>query len=97
MLVAACIIFGSLSAGITSVAIMTAGMQFASLYSQAGTDMTAVQSTRDIGELVSSMMLVGLTAAIGYSGGFMLGAVIAFVALLVTFSHYQYMRRIEIL
>lgn len=95
-LVAACIIFGSLSAGITSVAIMTAGMQFASLYSQAGTDMTAVQSTRDIGELVSSMMLVGLTAAIGYSGGFMLGAAIAFVALFVTFSHYRYMRRIEV-
>lgn len=50
--------------------------------------MTAVQSTRDIGELVSSMMLVGF-ATIGYSGGFMLGAAIAFVALLVTFSHAQ--------
>ncbi|EII3561084.1 RhtX/FptX family siderophore transporter, partial [Escherichia coli] len=60
-----CITFGSLSAGITSVAIMTAGMQFASRYQQAGTDMTAVQSTRDIGELASSMMLVGLTAAVG--------------------------------
>ncbi|EHL7214094.1 RhtX/FptX family siderophore transporter, partial [Escherichia coli] len=82
-----CITFGSLSAGITSVAIMTAGMQFASRYQQAGTDMTAVQSTRDIGELASSMMLVGLTAAVGYSGGFILGALIAFVALLVTFSH----------
>ncbi|MEX9754535.1 RhtX/FptX family siderophore transporter [Providencia vermicola] len=94
-LVATCIVLGSLSAGITSVAIMTAGMQFASRYHQAGTDMTAVQSTRDIGELASSMMLVGLTAAIGYSGGFMLGAGIAFVALLVTFSHYRYMQRLE--
>ncbi|MEX9906675.1 RhtX/FptX family siderophore transporter [Providencia rettgeri] len=94
-LVALCITFGSLSAGITSVAIMTAGMQFASRYQQAGTDMTAVQSTRDIGELVSSMMLVGLTAAVGYSGGFILGALIAFVALLVTFSHYRYVKRLE--
>ena len=94
-LVAACITFGSLSAGITSVAIMTAGMQFASLDQQAGTDMTAVQSTRDIGELASSMMLVGLTAAVGYSGGFILGASIAFVALLVTFSHYRYMQRLQ--
>lgn len=92
--VAACITFGSLSAGITSVAIMTAGMQFASRYAQAVTDMTMVQSTRDIGELASSMMLVGLTAAVGYSGGFILGAVIAFVALLVTFSHYCYMQRL---
>ncbi|EFM5987412.1 MFS transporter [Escherichia coli] len=90
-----CITFGSLSAGITSVAIMTAGMQFASRYQQAGTDMTAVQSTRDIGELASSMMLVGLTAAVGYSGGFILGALIAFVALLVTFSHYRYMQRLK--
>ncbi|MBN6365943.1 RhtX/FptX family siderophore transporter [Providencia rettgeri] len=94
-LVALCITFGSLSAGITSVAIMTAGMQFASRYQQAGTDMTAVQSTRDIGELVSSMMLVGLTAAVGYSGGFILGALIAFIALLVTFSHYRYVKRLE--
>ncbi|HGN1741527.1 TPA: RhtX/FptX family siderophore transporter [Providencia stuartii] len=94
-LVATCITLGSLSSGVTSVAIMTAGMQFASRYTQAGTDMTAVQSTRDIGELASSMMLVGLTAAVGYSGGFMLGAGIAFVALLVTFSHYRYMKKIE--
>lgn len=94
-LVALCITFGSLSAGITSVAIMTAGMQFASRYQQAGTDMTAVQSTRDIGELASSMMLVGLTAMVGYSGGFMLGASIAFVALLVTLSHYRYVQRLE--
>ncbi|MBG5929017.1 RhtX/FptX family siderophore transporter [Providencia rettgeri] len=94
-LVALCITFGSLSAGITSVAIMTAGMQFASRYQQAGTDMTAVQSMRDIGELVSSMMLVGLTAAVGYSGGFILGALIAFIALLVTFSHYRYVKRLE--
>ena len=95
-LVATCITFGSLSAGITSVAIMTAGMQFASRYAQAGTDMTMVQSTRDIGELASSMMLVGLTAAVGYSGGFILGAAIAFVALLVTFSHYRYIQRLQV-
>ncbi|EPL6455344.1 RhtX/FptX family siderophore transporter [Providencia sp. R33] len=94
-MVALCITFGSLSAGVTSVAIMTAGMQFASQYHQAGTDMTAVQSTRDIGELVSSMMLVGLTAAVGYSGGFILGASIALVALFVTFSHYRYVQRLE--
>lgn len=58
--------------------------------------MTIAQSPRDIGELASSMMLVGLTAAMDYSGGFILGAVVAFVALLVTFSHYRYMQRLQI-
>ncbi len=96
IMVAVCITFGSLSAGITSVAIMTAGMQFAAKHTQAGTDMTAVQSTRDIGELASSMMLVGLTSVAGYSGGFILGAIIAFCALIMTFSHYRYMKQLSL-
>ncbi len=75
---------------------MTAGMQFAAKHTQAGTDMTAVQSTRDIGELASSMMLVGLTSVAGYSGGFILGAIIAFCALIMTFSHYRYMKQLSL-
>lgn len=89
-MVAVCILFGSLSSGITSVAIMTAGMRFASQAKQAGTDMTAVQSMRDIGEMACAMMLVSLTALIGYTGGFGLAAVIALVALLVTVANVRY-------
>lgn len=74
---------GALSTGFTSVAIMTAGMHFASQGTQAGTDVTAVQSTRDLGELLASSMLVTLTANLGYAGSFSVGGVIAIVALLL--------------
>lgn len=50
-MVAVCIGLGSLASGITSVAIMTAGMCFAATDNQAGTDMTVVQSMRDIGKM----------------------------------------------
>ena len=96
IMVAVCILFGSLSSGITSVAIMTAGMRFASQAKQAGTDMTAVQSMRDIGEMACAMMLVSLTAAIGYTGGFVLAAVIALAALLFTVANVRYQRRVQL-
>lgn len=95
-IVAVCIVLGSLSSGITSVAIMTAGMHFASTDNQAGTDMTAVQSMRDIGEMACAMMLVSLTSVIGYSGGFGLAAVIALGALLVTIANVRYQEKCKV-
>lgn len=80
---------GSFATGATSVAIMTASMAFAGNSDQAGTDMTAVQSTRDLGEMLASSMLLALTAHAGYSSGFLAGAVMALVALLVAFSMTQ--------
>lgn len=95
-IVAVCIVLGSLSSGITSVAIMTAGMRFASTDNQAGTDMTAVQSMRDIGEMACAMMLVSLTATIGYRGGFGLAAIIAVCALIVTLVNVKYQEKVSI-
>lgn len=74
---------GSFATGATSVAIMTAAMAFAGQGDQAGTDMTAVQSTRDLGEMLSSSLVLGLTAQVGYSGGFVAGVGMAALALLV--------------
>ncbi|WP_147458583.1 hypothetical protein [Pseudomonas aeruginosa] len=67
-------------------------MRFASTDNQAGTDMTAVQSMRDIGEMACSMMLVSLTAVIGYSGGFGSAAIVALCALLVTIINTRYQK-----
>ncbi|WP_353980196.1 RhtX/FptX family siderophore transporter [Salinicola endophyticus] len=82
-LVWTCVIIGSLSSGITSVAILTAAMRVAGQGSQAGTDVTAVQSTRDLGEMLASSFLVTLTAQIGYAGGFISGGALALLALVV--------------
>ncbi len=76
----ACTLLGSLATGITSVAIMTAGMSFAGHGDQAGTDVTAVQSTRDLGEMMASSMMLTLTANLGYGGGFLAGAILAAVS-----------------
>jgi len=78
-------LLGSLATGITSVAIMTAGMRFAKQSNQAGTDVTAVQSTRDLGELLASSLLVTLTAHIGYAGSFLAVSVLAIIAFLVAY------------
>lgn len=82
-LVWACIVLGSLSTGITSVAILTEAMRVASQGNQAGTDITAVQSTRDLGELLASSSLLALTAQVGYSGAFLGGCLLAALALSV--------------
>ncbi|SUC29978.1 siderophore transporter, RhtX/FptX family [Providencia rettgeri] len=74
---------------------MTAGMQFASRYQQAGTDMTAVQSTRDIGELASFNDACRFNRSGRLFRWVYIRALIAFIALLVTFSHYRYMQRLE--
>jgi len=76
-------LLGSLSTGITSVAIMTAGMRFAKQGNQAGTDVTAVQSTRDLGEIVASSLLITSTALVGYAGSFLAGGGIAIIALCI--------------
>ncbi|POW96061.1 MFS transporter [Serratia marcescens] len=88
--VIAAVMGGALASGVTSVAIMTAGMQFAAQGDQAGTDMTMVQSSRDIGEMVSNMLMVGMTASLGYRFSFALAAALA--VLLLGISMYNYRR-----
>ncbi|MBP6345983.1 RhtX/FptX family siderophore transporter [Neisseriaceae bacterium CLB008] len=68
-------------AGSASVALMTRAMQFAQQGQQAGTDMTAVQSTRDLGEITMSSSLMALAASFGYGGSFMVGIVCALIAI----------------
>lgn len=77
---------GSFGAGAASVALMTLAMRFAARGTQAGTDMTAVQSARDLGEILTSSLITALAARLGYAAGFgggLLAAVatLAFVAL----------------
>lgn len=70
-------------AGAASVAMMTMAMAFASRSGQAGTDMTAVQSTRDLGEVATSSTLTSIAAHLGYAGGFAAGLSSAVGALAV--------------
>ena len=74
---------GSAGAGALSVALMTAAMRFASRRQQAGTDMTAVQSTRDLGEIATSSSLISLAAMLGFEGSFAVAALLACLALAV--------------
>lgn len=62
---------------------MTAGMCFAGDSDQASTDVTAVKSTRDLGELIASSMMLTLTAKVGYTGGFFTGAAPAAFAAMI--------------
>ena len=48
---------------------MTLAMRFARRGGQAGTDMTAVQSARDLGEILTSSLITVLAAQLGYAGG----------------------------
>ena len=75
---------GSFGAGAASVALMTLAMRFARQGRQSGTDMTAVQSARDLGEILTSSMMTGLAAQVGYGGGFASGVAVAAVTLLFT-------------
>ncbi|WP_175174648.1 RhtX/FptX family siderophore transporter [Achromobacter pestifer] len=75
---------GSFGAGAASVALMTLAMRFARQGRQSGTDMTVVQSARDLGEILTSSMMTGLAAHIGYAGGFASGLTVAVVTLLFT-------------
>lgn len=75
---------GSFGAGAASVALMTLAMRFARQGRQSGTDMTAVQSARDLGEILTSSMMTGLAAHIGYAGGFASGVAVAAATLIFT-------------
>lgn len=70
-------LLGCFGAGGTSVAMMTMAMTFAGRGGQAGTDMTAIQSTRDLGEISTSSSLTAIASQMGYMGSFMAGAAIA--------------------
>ncbi|OWT66274.1 RhtX/FptX family siderophore transporter [Candidimonas nitroreducens] len=74
---------GCFGAGATSVAVMTMAMAFARRGAQAGTDITAVQSTRDLGEVATSSTVTGIAAHLGYAGGFATGLASAIAALAV--------------
>ncbi|MBP6706766.1 MAG: RhtX/FptX family siderophore transporter [Achromobacter sp.] len=73
---------GSFGAGAASVALMTLAMRFARRGEQAGTDMTAVQSSRDLGEILTSSLITVLAAQLGYAGGFACGLLVAVATLL---------------
>ena len=72
---------GCFGAGCASVSMLTMAMQFARRNGQAGTDMTAVQSMRDGGEILTSSTLTGVAATAGYGGSFMLGIACALLAM----------------
>lgn len=74
---------GCFGAGCASVSMLTMAMQFARRSGQAGTDMTAVQSMRDGGEILTSSTLTGVAAAAGYGGSFTLGIACALLAMLL--------------
>ncbi|MCY1218979.1 muropeptide transporter [compost metagenome] len=75
-------VLGCFGAGSASVAMMTMAMAFASRGAQAGTDMTAVQSTRDFGEVATSSSLTAVAAQFGYVGSFTAGVGVVVVTLL---------------
>jgi len=74
---------GCFGAGCASVAMLTLAMRFARQHDQAGTDMTAVQSTRDGGEILTSSALTGMAAVAGYGGSFAAGIICALLAMLL--------------
>lgn len=76
-------LLASFGAGSASVAVMTAAMRFAHSRHQAGTDMTMVQSMRDLGEMAASSSLIALAAGVGYTQGFLLGLVLAMLTLIL--------------
>ena len=63
---------------------MTAAMNFCRRRTQAGTDMTMVQSARDLGETMASSFLIALAARLGYTEGFLLGLGLAVLTMLAT-------------
>lgn len=73
----------SFGAGSASVAVMTLAMAFAQASPQAGTDITTVQSMRDLGEIGASSAIIALAAHAGYGAGFLTGVGIALAVLLL--------------
>ncbi|WP_427791654.1 RhtX/FptX family siderophore transporter [Brevundimonas diminuta] len=79
--VLAAMMIGAAGSGSASVGAMTLAMQFAARDDQAGTDMTAVQSSRDLGEIGASSAMTGVAAAGGYPLAFIGGLILSAVAL----------------
>lgn len=78
--VLAAMLLGAIGSGSASVGSMTIAMSFAARDGQAGTDMTTVQSSRDLGEIGTSASLTAIAGAAGYPGGFLAGVLIAAAA-----------------
>ncbi len=78
------VVAGSIGSGSVSVALMTLAMSFAQKGDQAGTDMTSVQSTRDLGEMGGSAFATFIAASFGYGAAFGLGLLLAFCSALIT-------------
>lgn len=92
----ACIatMLGCFGSGAASVALMSQGMRFAQQGQQAGTDMTAVQSARDFGEMVMSSSLIAVAAVFGYQLSFALGVLAAI--LVITILCYNLAKKADI-
>lgn len=92
----AAILLGSVGSGGASVAAMTLAMRFAARARQAGTDMTAVQSSRDLGEIGTSATVTAIAGVAGYSSGFAVGIVAAIAAIFVilSFRHNEALRQL---
>lgn len=85
---------GSIGSGGASVGAMTLAMRFAQDGVQAGTDMTAVQSSRDVGELGASSLAAALAGSMGYGAAF-LGSIGLCVVTLVTIAGWLRVDRYE--
>lgn len=78
------VVAGSIGSGSVSVALMTLAMAFAQQGDQAGTDMTGVQSTRDLGEMGGSSFATFIAASFGYGAAFGVALLLAFCGALMS-------------
>lgn len=76
-------VLGCFGSGAASVALMTQAMRFAQQGLQTGTDMTAIQSARDLGEMSMSSSLIAIAAVFGYSLSFAFGVAAAFAVIIL--------------
>lgn len=76
-------VLGCFGSGAASVALMTQAMRFAQQGLQTGTDMTAIQSARDLGEMTMSSSLIAIAAVFGYSLSFAFGVATAFAVIIL--------------
>lgn len=76
-------VLGCFGSGAASVALMTQAMRFAQQGLQTGTDMTAIQSARDLGEMTMSSSLIAIAAVFGYSLSFAFGVAAAFAVIIL--------------
>ena len=76
----AAVLAGSIGGGGASVGAMTFAMRFAQRDHQAGTDMTAVQSSRDFGEIGANSLATMIAAGLGFGAAFLSAAGMAMLA-----------------